>query len=525
MSEYLNPIKWMRWASQFVSNWFLSLPLRDLPKGALAIIVVGVMFLCAIAAQSETSDWRGRLLDRQLQSAFERDDFGTAELVLNRKIRKAPNDPQLLFRLGLTKDALNEKETASSLMRDLVAVKRHDPAARWLLQNKYIGKDWANLSEEEKAEFGSLLALIYKEAPDDVSIKQMYADYLIASMDYSKAIPLLDDLARTQPMRGLQAAALSRVQGNTAMADRLAKRTLDSVEKLFEEDPTNSVLALAVAQNQLFLERHAEAVRTLERGITRAKSDEDKARLSMAMGDCIVSWVNFIQAQPSVTNADRMRILKMLQVALRFAPNSPRVLTLVADQVLAMMNEEDEQLLAVRNALVQGSSPGIAHFIRGTAALIKGDIARAETSLQLAATELPQSGAILNNLAVALTMKGNDHLERALKISQQAISQTPQATPHFFETRGQILYRLGRFQEAVPDLERALSVPDLARNAHVALAACYQELDEPELAKLHAEAAEENAPAEKEAEPAAVEDFEIEIKEEQPETSDAENAK
>ncbi len=495
MIDYLNPLRWLRWTSQFISGWFLSLPVRELPKTIPAFILLGLFVVCTIAAWSATSDWRGRLLDRQLISAFERDDFGTAELVLNRKIEKTPDDPQLLFRLGFTKEALEEKDAATELMRGLVQVKRHDPAARWLLQNRYIGKDWATLTDDEKEEFGKLLAMIYKGAPDDTPIKQMYADYLIASGDFTRAIPLLDDLARTQPMRGLQAAALSRNLGNDATADRLARRTLDSVNKLSEEDPTNSVLALAVAQNQLFLKRHGEAVRTLERAISRAKTPEEKQRLALAMGDCIVSWVGAIDESPTKSKAERIRILKMLQVALQYAPNNPRVLTLVADQVLATMNDEDQQLQAIREALVSGTSPGIAHFIRGTAALMNDDLPRAEASLTLAAKALPRSGAILNNLAVAITMKDDGNLDDALKISNRAISQTPEATPHFFETRGQILFRLKRYLDAIPDLEKALSVEALAPKAHETLAECYKQIDEPELSRLHMQAYLDSAAA------------------------------
>ncbi len=485
MTEYVNPIKWMRWTRQFASSWFLSFPIRDLPKASIAVLALAILIVCSIAARSESSDWRGRLLDRQLISAFERDDFGTAELVLNRKIQKAPDDPQLLFRLGLAKDALGEKETATELMRTLANVERHDPAARWLLFNKYLNQDWLSFSDDEKSEFGQLLAMVHKESPSDTAIKQVYAEYLIASNDYSKAIPLLDDLSRAQPMRGLQAAQLARFQGNQALADRLARRTLESVERLFEEEPNNVGLVIAVAQNQMFLNRYAEAVRTLEAGINRSTKDDDKQLLSAKMGDCIVMWVNEIEKAPTTTEADRLRVLKMLQVALVFAPQNPRVLTLVADKVLASLDDDNEQIATVRNALVSGSSPGIAHFIRGTAALMKGEVERAQNSLTLAARELPQSGAILNNLAVALTMKSDDNLERALKISEQAILQTVNATPHFYETRGQILYRLGRFKEAIPDLERAVSVPELAKNAHRALAECYKEIGDDDIASLH----------------------------------------
>jgi tetratricopeptide (TPR) repeat protein len=406
-----------------------------------------------------------------------------------RQLGQSPEDARLLYRLALTRNELGKSEDAADLMRGLANFKRHEQAARWLLEKEYFGKDWGSLEADQKDEFGRLLALIHEQNPDDLSVKQLYADYLIASEKFTLAVPILDDLSRIQPMRGLQGAALLRKLGNNAAADRLAKRTLEAVAQLSEEDPTNSVLALAVAQNQLFLKRYTEAVGTLERAVRRAKTDEQRGKLSQAIGDAMVAWVSTLDEPPNKSVSDRLRMLKMLQVALEHAPNNPRVLTMVADQVLATMNEDDEQVRAVREALIQGSSVGIAHFIRGTAALMKDDIESAATSLKLAAEHMPHSGAILNNLAVALSVRDDSDLEQALKISESAIKQTKNPTPHFFETRGQILYRLGRYIDAIPDLERALAAKELAVGAHQALAECYAEIGEEELSRLHREAA------------------------------------
>ncbi len=175
----------------------------------------------------------------------------------------------------------------------------------------------------------------------------------------------------------------------------------------------------------------------------------------------------------------------MLEVAVQIAPNNPRVVTMVADHVLGNMNAEDRQLAAVREALIKGSPAGIAHFIKGTAALMNEDHDLAELHLEKAAEQLPRSAAILNNLAVALAMRPDPDYERALKVSNEAIAQVANATPHFYETRGQILYRMGRFREAISDLERTLAAPSLAAAAHELLATCYEQVGDPDLAEGH----------------------------------------
>ena len=220
------------------------------------------------------------------------------------------------------------------------------------------------------------------------------------------------------------------------------------------------------------------------------KTDEHRRVLQQAMGDTIAAWVSLIEKQKNETPTEKLRVLKMLQVALQYAPNNPRVLTLVADQVLSTIDNEDEEVQTLRDALVEGTSPGIAHFVKGTVGLLNDDPEVGERHLMLAAKHLPNSAAILNNLAVAIAKKENADLEKALALSEKAISTVAQPGPYFFETRGQILFQMKRYLDAIPDLERALRADALAKNAHESLATCYSELGQADMAKDHKDAAE-----------------------------------
>ena len=211
--------------------------------------------------------------------------------------------------------------------------------------------------------------------------------------------------------------------------------------------------------------------------------------LSQALGDAIVAYVSFIEKSPSDTIVEKLRVLRMLDVAIQIAPNNPRVVTMVADHVLNSLNDDNAEITSVRQALIEGSPLGISHFIHGTSSLMKGDQEQAELHLEQAAKQMPKSGAILNNLAVALAMKSEPDFERALQVSNAAIDQVRAPTPHFYETRGQILFRMGRFRDAISDLERSLVEPSLANKAHQMLADCYEKVGDLELAQGHRMAA------------------------------------
>lgn len=487
----LNPLNWVRWIFLFLCAWFLAISWRDIPKAIPALILIFVLVVTGTIAWNDNSNWRTELLDNQLAVAWEQESYDTAELVIKRQLVRRPSDTSLVYRLGLAREFQDDLEGAAGIMRSLTAYKRYEPAARWLLKKEFIDKQsdqrsmWSSLDKEQKAEFGSILKLILDAAPDDFPVKQLYADYLMAVEKFPQALPILEDLSADQPMRGLQAAILSRRLGNDVSAERYAIRALNEVSRMSKEDPTNSVLSLAVAQNQIFLKRFAESIRTLQQGIERASDDDTRAQLRLVIGNAIVAWVTHEETLPE---QDTLRVLKLLQAGLRYTPNHPRILAMVADQAIATVDNDDEQIAAIRQALISGSDAGIAHFIRGTAALMKDDVESATMSLKLAAEHMPRSSVILNNLAVALASREDPDLEQALLISETAISQSANPSPHFFETRGQILFQMNRYLDAIPDLERSLKAKTLAKKAHQALATCYEKLGEEDLSALHRDA-------------------------------------
>ncbi|CAD72638.1 MAG TPA: hypothetical protein DDX19_22770 [Rhodopirellula baltica] len=485
MIRYFNPLQWFKWFGQWFVAWFRTIPWKRASTAIPALALTVALAILLFVSTGKNVSWRNQLIREQLADAFERDDYKTADLLIRRQIDEGDESAETLYRLAVARNQQDETEEAQSLMRGLVAQQRDPRAARWLLQELYEQKKWADLENEEQREFGQLLRLLSEELPDDLGIKKAYADYLIRTNRQNQAVPYLVQLASVQPMFGLQAAMISRQAGEDDAATRYAETTLEKIQQLFEEEPASPQLAMANVQALIFLEKHADAVRLLSESIGRMKTKEHQAGLQQAMGDTIVVWINKIESEPNETVEERLRVLKMLQVALQYAPNNPRVLSLVADQVLKTLESDDKELIKIRAALVKGSSPGIANFIRGTAALLNDDAEKATLHLKLAAEHLPHSSAILNNLAVAMAEKEDGDLEQALQISEQAIESVSTPNAYFYETRGQILTKLGKHLEAIPDLERALAEESLANAAHESLAVCFEALGQEDLAEEH----------------------------------------
>lgn len=106
------------------------------------------------------------------------------------------------------------------------------------------------------------------------------------------------------------------------------------------------------------------------------------------------------------------------------------------------------------------------------AAWQKGNLAAAQDYLAHAYELAPTMPVVANNMALILALGGRPDPVKALNIAQSLVEKYPDQ-PDFRDTRGQILVQLGRYEEAVKDLEYA--APKLKNPAatHLALAEAY----------------------------------------------------
>jgi tetratricopeptide (TPR) repeat protein len=134
----------------------------------------------------------------------------------------------------------------------------------------------------------------------------------------------------------------------------------------------------------------------------------------------------------------------------------------------------------------------LIHFCRGMDAWEKGDLAAAHTHL-LEAYELdPENLVIANNLAWLWACLDPPDYEHGLQLINRVLERNPNA-PVPRDTKGQLLMKLGRWQEAAAELEQVL--PQFQNHAlfQANLAAVYQKLGKTELSKKHAQLARQIA--------------------------------
>lgn len=536
MSRSLAPPKAVnRTLSAFLVVWFWSFPLKRLLLGVPFLLVC--MFFANLFVRRGDEGRRQQFLQGQLKQAFAEDDFDTARLVLHRQLQSNSKNIEARFRMGQVLDSLGRQEEAVRVMRQLafpesereqfleplevkddasadrvskqeekvVEKETTDPsrsanrdatirkrfrtadarAARWMVAKYFVPRFEKELSESEKSDFMDLLDWLYMSSPKDQEVARLYAGQLMLNGRFEEALPVMVQLMPTSPMFGIQAAVLARQAGFETRAVSYAENSLNQFVELYRKDPNRSEIAIAIAKNYIFLNQYERAASVLTFAISKATDDATRQALRQHLGDCYVLWAESINLKPTKTTEDRIQILKLLESALTNSPGNELVMQMVSDQVLDSINDSNPEIAALQVALVKGVSPGVSHFIRGTGALLKGNTETALMHLEIAAETLPQSDVILNNLACVIAKRQDGDLERALLLIDSVIQRNQQPSPYYRDTRGQILCKLGRYKEAVPDLEAALTQPELAIDAHRSLGDCYKNLGAEELSQQH----------------------------------------
>jgi len=115
------------------------------------------------------------------------------------------------------------------------------------------------------------------------------------------------------------------------------------------------------------------------------------------------------------------------------------------------------------------------HFVLWTDLRIRGDLVKARQHLKTAYQLAPDVPEIQNDMAMDLSTGSHDDLEHGLTIIQGLLAKYPNAIG-LRDTRGQILARLGRNQEAESDLEYSVNNQSSPAESRAMLAKIYTAL-------------------------------------------------
>jgi tetratricopeptide (TPR) repeat protein len=214
--------------------------------------------------------------------------------------------------------------------------------------------------------------------------------------------------------------------------------------------------------------RYRDAADVIRAGLAQS----DDFRLRLLAGEVYAEWCESLAGEGRA--AERLRrIEEGLEVNPAAGPLLQGLVTLAAG---AGPTASDARASAER-LMARGGTVAVGlRMAFGVDAQRRGDLAEARRFVGEAHRDDPASPAAANTLAWLLIQDPDADPERALAIINAALKGRADQ-PSLRDTRGQVLVRLGQWQEATRDLEYALPLITPNRHSHRALARAYRGLN------------------------------------------------
>ncbi len=489
--SWINPIRWFVWTLGFIFEWIVSRRYYSYGPAIPGVIAVTGFAYVHFASSHHQDGWRDAAYRRTLRESTSSEDHRNAIIAIGRLIERHPDSVELRLQHALILESGDKIDEARTEMERLVVEHRSELAAYWLVRRDYQIAEVDKWNENKHKAFRFLISICANKSNESVFVatRVLLSQYLVGVGALKEAILQMEAVAGANCELQLVCSALQHQAGNDSKSAEWAARSADGLRGLLLADPANIDLRLKLAK-ALMLRDQPEAVATILSEGYKLTKDE---RLLQAGAESLVAWSQRLEKQKDQSPSVQAKRLTLLLRAAELAPKNTIVLETLANAVIQFAGSRDPQIIKLRDSLFQKLDVEKAHFVRGTVALLRGDLTLADKYLELAQADSINVPGVLNNLAVVLYQQETPDLDRALTLVNAALRTIPDQ-PQIRETRGQIYLRLKQYREAIHDLEFALAANESPIDVHRSLAEAYDAIGLKDLAKSHAEIAQKSNP-------------------------------
>ena len=486
----------------FSMEWWYSRDFRRIWLLAPAVVLgLGLGGVTVFAFVLNESGKVGHYEKQLEQAKLDGDEPRT--LLLERKLQQLGFErlDEVQFRTAMDLQKKGDYAAAVGLVKELAPLEQPGYALAHLwLANELISGKFAIPEEEMVKEFETHVAYASMLAPEHELTQRFQIELQVRTGPMNdELLSKIETLSRKQPDLHTALAHEYLLQGRTADAKRSARSAIrdfessrrrpfsggtKDIETKSYEDLT-AVGYLRLAECYKIVGNSDAELELLSRAAERFPNDPGVTSVFLARcvdvfktleltDEKVLSLASSILRQDPDNKEVTLRLVRGL-AAQSIAPqatNSEKVANACNDVAIELQNE--------------GLLPLEVYVFAGDYHLLKKNTSKAIEFYTRACKMDPSASFAWNNLASIWSTSEPLQLGNALKAANRAIGLNPD--PNFYDTRGQIFVKLQRWEDAINDLEFALSgsIPNLA-DAHRSLATCYDALGKPEQAQAHKE--------------------------------------
>jgi tetratricopeptide (TPR) repeat protein len=501
---------WLAFVFWSVIGWAAARNLRLFFQGLPALAVgASALTVVGFAAFTPTQEIE-RTYKERAQNAIKAKNLPEAIACYERLAILQADRPEALYDLALSLNANKQPDRCLALMHRLAPPESQGYANAHLWQAVRLMAAAPQTQQMRQIAETHLLRALEGGVDDKELAHGLLGELYFQRGLFQEAEPHLAIAVKKKPNSRLRLAQTYAALGNMERARSEAKLSVNQYSMVAKGDLFAHFARVKWAESVAFLEDFPQAVRILEEGLTGTGEPFYKQHLATIHAQ----WFDFLGRQGTAPLSQR---LPHLEIGLRYDPKNLLLLNRLA-MVTSMRHDfrMSPDLLATTWGLAGGISPwapvgwwnvsavrdaetarstllrmvaegqGSAQlfFALGVDAWSRGEVKQAAFYWERANEINPDTPVVANNLAFLLMQTSERDLPKALELINRAIEKMPRET-NFRDTRGCILVKMGRYREALPDLEAALPQSPNRAGVHHTLAEVYDKLERPELADLH----------------------------------------
>ncbi len=368
-----------------------------------------------------------------------------AKLCFQRLALADADQPAHRFNLALAEAQLGNRMRAWTLMKSLAEDTQDAfaPACHWLARQRLRA---GYLSTEELQDVAETLLKIQSPSPETNSLLgQVY----LAQGRLDEAETCLKQVA-AYPEPLLILARVHALQGKNAEARLESGKAFRFFEERATVEPANVPYRVHWAEAAALLDQFKRAVEILEEGWRTARAPAYRLMLAQTY----VQWSASSKLQPPALLGAR---LVLLQRAVLYDHGNTEALR----RMLALTHADGPAISQawddLQRQLASDPAPAGIHLVLGLLSQARSRPLEAHQHLVAAVRGDARFAPVLNNLAWLELQSDSHTLSRGMQLIDAVLVHDAK-NPHYRDTRGHLLYKLGRWSEARSDLETAAAV-------------------------------------------------------------------
>jgi tetratricopeptide (TPR) repeat protein len=520
----------LAWPIFSALRWWRSLDLRlvlqALPAFVCGSACLAIFILCFLTQPHEVE---AVYLDHA-KSALKTKSYADALVCYERLAALCADREDILYETAVAAEAAGNLERAAGLMARLAPLDRQGYGKAHAWQALRLLSPGQQTASAPQAAETHLLRALEAGVEDREEIHALLGELYLSKRQLDQAEQHLLRAARTKPQVRLRLAHLYAFKGNRDQARSEANMVVKHFGNWAKSDLFAHQARLQWAEAVTFLEDFPGAVAILQEGWTGTGAPV----YQRALAQVHVVWFDYLGRTPRPEPGERLAILQqglhwdakntalldrlleatklrrrggisaaaVAKLAMEASDplaygvwmTAPALVANAATFSATAAAEADGARAILRTLLAKGQALAQVHFALGVDAWERGSVAEARLHWERANEIAPDIPTIANNLAWLLYQTSPADLPRALQMMNLAIAKAPNET-NFRDTRGHIYAKMGKWREALADLEAALARSSDPANLHRTLAEVYEHLDVPALAAEHRRLARERSRA------------------------------